>query len=56
VDSSADGAGIYISMNSAGKLKSVHAVNTDVPAINELIGFLNNMLAPYRIRIYYGQK
>ena len=55
-DRSADGAGIYISMNSAGKLKSVHAVNTDVPAINELVSFLNNMLAPQRIRIYYGQK
>ena len=55
-DSSADGAGVYVSMNSAGKLKSVNVVNTDVPAINELIGFLNNMLAPHRIRIYYGQK
>ena len=55
-DSSADGAGIYISLNSSGKLKSVHVVNTDVPAINELVRFLNNMLAPHRIRIYYGQK
>jgi hypothetical protein len=55
-DSSADGAGIYISVNSAGRLKSVHVVNTDVPAINELIGFLNNLLVPHRIRIYYGQK
>jgi hypothetical protein len=55
-DSSSDGAGIYISMNSAGRLKSVNLVNADVPAINELISFLNNMLAPNRIRIYYGQK
>ena len=55
-DPSSDGAGIYISMNSAGRLKNVNVVNTDVPAINELIGFLNNMLAPHRIRIYYGQK
>ena len=56
VDRSADGAGVYVSMNSSGKLKSVHAVNTDVPALNELIALLNNMLVPYKIRIYYGQK
>ena len=51
-----DGAGIYISMNSSGKKHNVQLVNIDLPAINDLIGFLNTMLTPHRIRIYYGQK
>jgi len=51
-----DGAGIYISMNSSGKTQSVNLNNTDVSAINELVTFLNAMLRPQRIRIYYGQK
>ena len=52
----ADGAGIYISMNSSGKTHSVNLNNMDVSAINELVTFLNSMLLPQRIRIYYGQK
>ena len=51
-----DGAGIYISMNSSGKMQSVDLKNIDVPAINEIIILLNSMLRPQRIRIYYGQK
>ena len=51
-----DGAGIYISMNSSGKIHNVNLNNIDVPAINELITLLNSMLRPQRIRIYYGQK
>ena len=51
-----DGAGIYISMNSSGKKHSVNLNNMDVSAINELVTFLNSMLRPQRIRIYYGQK
>ena len=51
-----DGAGIYISMNSSGKMHSVNLNNMDVSAINELVTFLNSMLRPQRIRIYYGQK
>lgn len=51
-----DGAGIYISMNSSGKMHNVSLNNIDVPAINELITQLNSMLRPQRIRIYYGQK
>ncbi len=50
-----DGAGIYISMNSAGKKHHVQLVNTDVPAINKLVTLLNTMLAPFNILINYGQ-
>ena len=51
-----DGAGIMISLNSAGKIKSVQLKNTDVPQVNELIAWLNRVLQPNRIRLYYGQK
>jgi hypothetical protein len=51
-----DGAGIYISMNSSGKMKTVNLNNIDIPEINQLVTFLNSMLRPQRIRIYYGQK
>jgi hypothetical protein len=51
-----DGAGIYISMNSSGRKHSVQVLNTDVSAVNELIAWLNALLAPRQIRIYYGQK
>ena len=50
-----DGAGIYISMNSAGKKHQVSLVNTDQPVINELVTLLNTMLVPFNIRINYGQ-
>lgn len=50
-----DGAGIYISLNSSGKKHSVQLRNTDVPAVNDLVTFLNELLAPHKIRIYYGQ-
>jgi hypothetical protein len=50
-----DGAGIYISLNSSGRKHSVQLINTDVPAVNELITWLNGILASRRIRIYYGQ-
>jgi hypothetical protein len=52
---SVDGAGIYISINSAGKKHNVQLNNTDQPAINELVTMLNRMLEPLRIRINYGQ-
>ena len=51
----ADGAGIYISLNSAGRKHSVNIRNTDVAAINELVEWLNTILAAYNARIYYGQ-
>ena len=38
-----DGAGIYVSMNSSGKMHSVDLNNIDLPAINELITLLNSM-------------
>lgn len=50
-----DGAGIYISMNNAGRIHSVHVINTDVSAINEFMNWLNTILASRRIRINYGQ-
>lgn len=50
-----DGAGIFISMNNSGRKHSVQLINTDVPAINELITWLNGILAARGIRIYYGQ-
>lgn len=50
-----DGAGIYISMNYLGKKQVVSLINTDLPAISELVGWLNRVLLPQRIRIYYGQ-
>ncbi|MFZ1371517.1 MAG: hypothetical protein WAR78_14105 [Ferruginibacter sp.] len=50
-----DGAGIYISMNSAGKKHQVSLVNTDQPVINELVTLMNTMLAPHKIIINYGQ-
>lgn len=52
----ADGAGIFISLNSSGKNHSVDLLNEDIPQINELIALLNSFLAPHKIRIYYGQK
>jgi hypothetical protein len=52
----ADGAGIFISMNHAGKKHSVDLQNQDIPPVNELIGYLNLLLASHKIRIYYGQK
>jgi hypothetical protein len=51
----ADGAGIMIAINSSGKIKTVHLLNTDVPQINELVALINRMLEPQKIRIYYGQ-
>ncbi len=50
---SVDGSGIYISLNKNGQKKAVDLRNIDVPAINELVARLNEMLAPHRIRIYY---
>lgn len=50
-----DGAGIYISLNKSGRKHSVSLVNTDVPAINELIRWLNSLLEPQKIVINYGQ-
>lgn len=50
-----DGAGIYLSLNHSGKKHSVQLINTDVPAVNELIAWLNGILASRNIRIYYGQ-
>lgn len=50
-----DGAGIYISLNSSGRKHSVQLVNTDQPAIHELIDLVNTLLAPQNIRINYGQ-
>ena len=52
----ADGAGILISMNNGGRKHSVHLINTDVPAINELINWFNTLLDVHQLRIYYGQK
>ena len=51
----ADGAGIFISLNSSGKKHSVDLLNKDLPPIHELITYLNIILAPHRIRINYGQ-
>ena len=51
----ADGAGIFVAMRYAGKTKTVQLLNTDVPQINELVGYINRILEPQRIRIYYGQ-
>ena len=51
----ADGAGIYISINSSGRKHAVELLNTDQPAINQLVSLLNTMLAPRNIRINYGQ-
>lgn len=52
----ADGAGIFIAMRSSGKSHSVQLLNTDVPAINQLVNYLNNnILDLHHIRIYYGQ-
>jgi hypothetical protein len=48
-----DGSGILISVNHAGQKKSVSVRNQDLPAINELITWLNTILAPQRLRIYY---
>jgi hypothetical protein len=50
-----DGAGIYISMNNAGKKHYVALANTDLLVINELVSMLNDILATYKIRINYGQ-
>jgi hypothetical protein len=50
-----DGSGIYISLNVSGKKHSVHLINTDEPVINRLTGKLNEILAAFQIRIYYGQ-
>ena len=52
----ADGAGILISLNNGGRKHSVHLINTDVPAINELINWFNTLLDVHQLRIYYGQK
>jgi hypothetical protein len=51
----ADGAGIYISLNSSGKKHQVQLVNTDVPAVKDLIATLNTLLEPQKIIINYGQ-
>jgi len=51
----ADGAGILIALNSSGKKKTVQLLNTDVPQVNELVAFINHILEPRKIRIYYGQ-
>lgn len=51
----ADGAGIFISLNHNGRRHSVDLVNTDQPAVNQLVTLLNAMLAPRNIRINYGQ-
>lgn len=51
----ADGAGIFIALNSSGKKHSVDLLNKDIPPINELVDFLNRMLSVHKIRIYYGQ-
>lgn len=51
-----DGAGILISLNNAGKKHMVQLKNTDVPQVNDLIAWVNKLLKPRNIRIYYGQK
>lgn len=51
----ADGAGILIALNNSGKKKTVQLVNTDLPQVNELVAFINRILEPQKIRIYYGQ-
>ena len=51
----ADGAGILIGLNNSGKKKTVQLVNTDLPQVNELVAFINHILEPQKIRIYYGQ-
>lgn len=51
----ADGAGIFLSLNSAGQKHSVELLNTDIPAVRELVAQLNSILAPRGIRINYGQ-
>lgn len=51
-----DGAGIFISINKAGKKKSVSLINSDVPEINAWVMLLNEMLKDRNIYINYGQK
>jgi len=48
-----DGGGVYISMNHNGDKKRVDVRNTDVPAINELMAWVNGMLAPRGISIKF---
>jgi hypothetical protein len=50
-----DGSGIYISMNNSGKKYSVNARNADVPAITEIVNWLNNLFSAHRIHINYGK-
>lgn len=51
----ADGSGLHISLNHNGRIHTVQLFNTDIKPINDLITFLNTMLAPRGIRINYGQ-
>ena len=50
-----DGAGIFIAMRSSGKKHSVQLLNMDIPQINQLVSYLNRILEPHKIHIYYGQ-
>ena len=50
-----DGAGVYISLNDKGRKKRVSVANVQQPAVDGLIAYLNEILAPQKIRIYYGQ-
>jgi hypothetical protein len=51
----ADGSGIYISLNNSGRKYSVNVRNADVPAITELVNWLNNLFTPNRIHINYSK-
>ena len=53
--SARDGSGVYISVNNNGRRHSVHVINETVPPVDELVGRLNEMLGPHRVRIFYGQ-
>lgn len=50
-----DGSGIYISMNYKGRKKRVDTRNTDVPAVTELVKWLNERLLAKGIAIKYVQ-
>lgn len=49
----ADGSGIYMSMNDNGSMHHVSVLNTNVPAVTELLTLLKSMLEPKNIRIRY---
>ena len=50
-----DGYGVFVAMRRGNRKHYVSLVNIEIPEINQLIKFLNNILKPHNIRIYYGQ-